>query len=398
VDDAAALGTGRHRARRVVWWLGRLVAGGTGALLAALMAALSPLVVGYAQEVRAYIFVMLFAAIAVAAAIEATRRPDEARRWIGVSAAASVATIWLHYTGLLVILPLAAFVWTSRELGVVARRGYAVACATAFLIVAPLMVLQLRAGHQGGVAPFAQPTATNFARVLGTPFDGGFPPQALTYVTGAAVTAAALVFLLLRRGGLSRPREQWLLLAVALTPVLAIAGITVAAKVLHKATYYSLVTRYTAVAAPFMLIALAVSLVRAPRGAALGLAALVAIAIVSGLSATYSSANYQPNLRSAFAQIDRGYRPGDTVVLAGVPSGRGDADYYVAHLHRQRRDAVVVRMNPARPTIPTSGLRVWVVSDTGSEPFVTAALAQAGLHTASNTALNPDIELTLARH
>jgi uncharacterized membrane protein len=108
-----------------VWWLGRLVAGNSVGVLAALMATLSPLLVAYAQEVRAYIFVMVCAVIEVAAAIEATRRLDEAMRWIGVSAAASVATIWLHYTGLLVILPLAAFVWTS-ELGVVARRAYLV--------------------------------------------------------------------------------------------------------------------------------------------------------------------------------------------------------------------------------------------------------------------------------
>jgi hypothetical protein len=380
----------------VVWWLGRLVGGTAVALLASLMAALSPLFVAYAQEVRGYIFVMVCVVIAVAAAIESTRRPDEARRWIGVSAAASVATIWLNYTGLLVIFPLAWFVWTSRELGVVARRAYVAACATAFVIITPLMVIQLRAGHQGGVAPFGKPTPANFARVLGTPFDGRFPPQVLTYITGAAVAVAALAYLVLRPRVLPRARERWLLLGAALTPILAIAGVTVVAKVLDQPTYYSLITRYTAVAVAFILVAIAVALVRSPRYAAIVLAALVAVSIVSGLSATYSSANYQPDLRSAFARIARGYRSGDTIVLAGYASGH-DADYYVAGLHRKLPRAAVVHANQVPATLPTSGLRLWVVSDTGSAPIV-AALAQGGWHAVSSVAFNPGIDLTLATH
>lgn len=378
-----------------VWWLGRLVAGNAVALLAALMTALSPLAVEYVQEVRAYTFVMLGGTIAVAAAVEATRRPRNARPWLVVSAAASVATIWLHYTGLLVILPLVAYVWTSRGLSIVARRAYVVVCAAAFVIVAPLMVIQLRAGHQGGVAPFAKPTATNFARVLGTPFDGRFPPRALTYLTGAVAVAVALVYILSRPGVLPRAHERWLVLAAAVIPVVAIAGVTVAAKLFDEQTYYVLITRYTAVSAPFLLVAIAITLVRAPRAAAIALAALVVASIVSGLSATYSSANFQPNLRAAFAAIARDYHAGDTVVLAGAVAQPGDADYYVAGLRSRWPHAVVVGMSQTKTSTPPSGLRLWVVSDTGSEPVVRAVLSQEGWHAISREAFSPDIELTL---
>ena len=56
-----------------VWWLGRELAGDAVGLLAALLAALSPLAVQYAQEVRAYIFVMLCTTVAVAAAVRAAK-------------------------------------------------------------------------------------------------------------------------------------------------------------------------------------------------------------------------------------------------------------------------------------------------------------------------------------
>jgi 4-amino-4-deoxy-L-arabinose transferase-like glycosyltransferase len=379
-----------------VWWLGRLLAGDAVGLLAGLMAALSPVVVQYAQEIRAYIFVMLFTVVAVAAAIRATRGGDHASRWVGVAAAASVAAIWVHYTGLLVIVPLAVYVWTDRRLSVRVRRAYVIICGVAFVIVAPLMVMQLRAGHQGGVAPFAHPSAANFARVVGTPFDGNFAPRALAYAPGAAAVLIALAYVLAAPRAVPSRRDRWLLIAAAGTPVAAVIAVTVAAAALNEHTYYSLITRYTAVAAAFMLISIAIAIVKAPRpaGGLLGIA--VAIPIVAGLAATYSSSNAQPNLRAAFNRVASDFRPGDQLVLVGTSAQRSDAAYYVARLRRRFHHAPVIRDTQTPSVMPSSGTRLWIVSDTGSQPAVATALAHGGRRTDSITGFNPTIELTLA--
>jgi mannosyltransferase len=379
-----------------VWWLGRLLAGDAVGLLAGLLAALSPLVVQYAQDVRAYIFVMLFTVVAVAAAVRATRGGDHVGRWVGVAAAASILAMWLHYTGLLVIAPLAVYVWTDRRLTVRARRAYVIACGVGFLIIAPLMVVQLRSGHQGGVAPYAQPTAVNFARVVGTPFDGNFTPRALSYVLGAVAVLIGLAYVLTAPRALPSRRDRWLLIAAAWTPVIAMAGVTVAAAVFNEHTYYSLITRYTAVAAAFMLISIAIAIAKAPRLAAAGLGVVVAVSIGAGLAATYSPSNVQPNLRAAFNRVAAHFRPGDEVLLAGLPAQPGDADYYVDQLRRKFRGLAVISTTQNPPLIPSSGTRLWVISDAGTQQAVATGLPRSGWREDSVTGFAPVIQLTLA--
>lgn len=378
------------------WWLGRLVSGDAVAGVAATMAALSPLVVEYAQEVRAYIFAMLFTVLAVAAAVAATHDPARARGWVGLSAAASVAAMWTHYTSFPVLAALAVFIWTERRLTAAARHSWLLVSGIGFVIIVPLMVIQLRAGHQGGVAPFAQPTVTNFARVIGTPFDGRFAPRSLSYLTGAAAVAAALAMVMLWRGVLPRRRERRLVPAAAVLPLIPVAAISIAAKVVGEQSYYSLISRYTAVAAPFTLLVIAVVLVRAPKPAALALAAIAAVAIISGLSATYSSAGSQPNLRGAFSRVAEDARAGDSVALAGLLAARGESDYYSARLLRSRPDTAVVRMGGPAPALPHAGSRLWVLYDTGSAASIPPALQAAGWHRQATRLFNPGVAVTLA--
>ncbi len=377
-----------------VWWLGRLVAGRGAGLLAALLAAVSPLAVQYAQELRAYAFVMASVTVAAAAAIEAVRRPSGPGPWLTVSALASVASIWLHYTALLVIVPLLVFVYTAPELTRRVRRAYALSCAAALAIVAPLLILQLRAGHQGGVAPFAKPTATNLARVVGTPFDGRFVPHALTYVTGAIAVVVSVAWLAARPRVVGGHREQRLVLAAAVAPPAVILAVTVLARLLGRQSDYALISRYTAVAAPFMLVAIAATVTRLPRPAGVTLGAVVAVAVISGLSSTYST--LWPNLRSPFQAISRGYHPGDAVVLAGSVAEPGDADYYVARLRGRRPGAIVAPLTVRRPRLPAAPKRLWVVSDFGAQALASNLLARAGWRAAARHAYRPGIQLILA--
>ena len=377
-----------------VWWLGRLVAGRRPGLLAALLAAVSPLAVQYAQELRAYAFVMASVTIAAAAAIEAVRRPSRPGPWLAVSALASVASIWLHYTGLLVIVPVLVYVCTAPELTRRVRRAYALSCAAALAIVAPLLILQLRAGHEGGVAPFAKPTATNLARVVGAPFDGRFVPHALTYVTGAIAVVVSVAWLTARPRVLGDRREQRLVLAAAVVAPAVIVAVTVLARLLGRQSDYALISRYAAVAAAFMLVAIAATLLSLPRPAGVTLGAVVAVAAISGLSSTYST--LWPNLRSPFQAISRGYHPGDAVVLAGSVAEPGDADYYVARLRGRRPGAIVAPLTLRRPRLPAAPARLWVVSDFGTQALVSNLLTRAGWHEEAKRSYHPGIALTLA--
>jgi len=259
------------------------------------------------------------------------------------------------------------------------------------------MVIQLRAGHQGGVAPYAQPTLTNLLRVVGSPFDGRFAPLVVAYLTGALAVAFAVLVSALSPQTRRLP-DRILVLAAAVTPLVAVVGINIAAKLFDERTYYSLITRYTAVAVPFMIVTLAWTLVAIPRPAGVGLAGVLIVSIVSGLHATYSSQTLQPNMHAAVARIVRGYRAGDTVVLTGAVAHSFDPDYYVASLRTQRPQAVIVRTAGTSVAVPSAGTRIWVVFDTGSATPVAAALSRAGWHTVQTAGLDPDLELVLARH
>jgi mannosyltransferase len=386
-----------------VWWLARLVKSRAAGLLAALMAALAPLAVQYAQEVRAYAFVMATATFAVAATVEATRRGSRRGLWLGFSLVAAVLTIWLHYTGVLVVLPLLVFMLSDPALPRAWRRGYATICGLASLAVIPLMVHQLEAQHGGGVAQFAQPTATNFLRVIGTPFDGHFAPRALSYVTGALGVAVALAWNL--RPSADHRRERRLVVATGIVPVLAIVLITVLAALLGRGDDYTLISRYSAVGAGFVLVTIALALVELPRPAGLALAVIVVTSIVSGLSAAYST--LWPNLRGPLATIGDRYRPGDGVILVGYPGQPVIADYYVTRLYRQhphvsvtwlsRGAPALTRLFSGTPPLPKSDSRVWMVSDIVSLRQAQSGLGRSGWRPVANTLFRPGIELTLAQ-
>jgi mannosyltransferase len=385
-----------------VWWLGRLVKSRTAGLLAALLAALAPLAVQYAQEIRAYAFVMATATLAVAAAVQATRQGSRQGLWLGFSLVAAVLTIWLHYTGVLVVLVLLAFVLSAPAIPRIWRRGYATVCGLAFLAVVPLMVHQLEAQHGGGVAQFAQPTMTNFLRVIGTPFDGHFRPRALSYVTGALVVVVALAWNL--RPSAAHRRDRRLVVAAGIAPVLTIALITVVAALVGKSDHYTLLSRYSAVGAGFLLVAIALALIELPRPASLALAAIVVTSIVSGLSATYST--LWPNLRDPFGTIADRYRPGDAVILVGYAGQPVIADYYVTGLDRQHPHLSVTWLSPGSPAlarlfsgappVPKSDSRLWIVSDIASLRQALSGLGRGGWHPVANTLFRPGIELTLA--
>ena len=366
-----------------VYWLGRLLGGPAVGLLAALLSAVSPLVVLYAQEVRAYVFAMLAITLAAAAAVQATRSARHHTRWLAGAAGASIAAIWLHYTALLVLVPLCVYIWTSN-LPRRARRLYLASCVVATAVIAPLMVIQLRAGHQGGVAPYGRLTLKNVLRVIGTPFDGraGEPTALLLF---GAVLAGGAIAALLRRSRHSK--ERLLLVGAAALAPLTVLAVTIAAKLFDQPTYDSLITRYSAVAAPFILIALAWWILTARRPLGVVLTAGTLVVALSALIPSYSVR--QPNLRAAFERISSGYRTGDGV-LAGAPLF---ADYYIARF-RQAHRTLSFQRDPAAP----GTTRLWVLTAPESAASEVQALRSRGWRTAERAHFSPGVELLLETH
>jgi hypothetical protein len=312
------------------------------------------------------VFAMAAVTLAAAAAVHAHRGGPSQLRWLATSALAAVAAPWLHYSSVLVIVPLAAWVGLNPAFSARSRRLYVGVAGVALVAVAPFAIGQLGRGHQGGVAPVARLTAGNLLRVLGTPFDGRDAGPAALRVLATIALVAALA-LLVRRGARTAS-PQWLIAACASVPVLAIVAETLAADILAQPTYDALITRYTAVGAPFMVAALALAVTSVRRPAALALGLTVVAACLSGLISSEQRSHYPPDLRDPFAAVARGLGAQDTLVLSTDVALPPTSDYYAARLRRRRPNASVVSvtLGPPLSIARPPGSRTWLIA--GSRP------------------------------
>lgn len=356
-----------------VAWLGTVVGGRRAGVVAGALTALSPLALQYAQEVRAYTFVMLAVTIAAVAVIKLTREPERGR-WLVLAVAASALAVLLHYTAALVLFPLWVWLQRERQVPLVARLAVGAALALPFLALVPLLMSQLGAGHHNAEAnAYARITPLGLLRLFATPFDGrALGGIAFTYQLGflALVDAVALLAFADRFRSL---RTRWLLVGAIVLPMAAILIVSCFIQPLA-------VTRYTAVAAPFMLVAIAVVALRAPRAIGAGLLACAFVAGAVGVVAAHAPSGHWPDVRSAMQDVASGYKDGDVVVglenmafedamsyydralPAGAPASEGHFSAWDAMHTEDAQQALA------------EGRRVWVVS---SPPTDATALRDA---------------------
>jgi len=344
-----------------VYWLGGLVAGRRAGLIAATLAAVSPLVLLYAQQVRAYIFVMLALTIAVAAVLQATR--DRSLRWLLVAGAAAICSVALHYTAVLVLAPLVLWLWREPEIDLRWRVGFAAAVALPLGALLPLALVQVSQGHHDSAATYASLTMFNALRIAGSPFDGratgGFM---IVRELGAVIVVEALALLALaeRFRGV---RARWLIAACGAVPL---AGVLVASALAQPVA----LTRYTAVAVPFILVAIAAVAVRLHRP----LAALLLICTLAasgiGLLAAQRDEGANPDTRAAIEKVADNWRQGDVVVGVGQLGFDGALSYYGEKLLPPGSREVpafgtLAAAGDAHAVFETAidGGRVWAVSD-----------------------------------
>ncbi|MCC7001216.1 MAG: glycosyltransferase family 39 protein [Gemmatimonadaceae bacterium] len=136
-----------------------------GALLAAVIANASPLLLAMSLELRAYAPLALLAAVSSALALRQAARPRESLRTAAPLALTQLALVSLHYFGALVVVgQCAALWWTDRRR---LFRAVLTALPAALIAVAWVALVLSRAGDAvvGGNATWIEPA--DFARLRG---------------------------------------------------------------------------------------------------------------------------------------------------------------------------------------------------------------------------------------
>jgi hypothetical protein len=352
-----------------VYWMATPFVGRGGALGAAGLAALSPLIQSYAQETRVYIFLLLVATLAVGATVRAVQDSDRRVLWLTLGAAGMFLSIWLHYIAVSVILPLAAWVATRRELTRRQRAGFVGACGLGLATVMPLLLEQYSIYPNGGAIAGAI-NWSNLVSVAGTPFG----TRMGTPVDVRSVAAALLVMVALAAvaaSGRRRVRDRGLLVALGIVGILGPFVLDLAGK-------HILITRYTVITAPFLVTVIAGAVAALPRSAAAALAAAAVAVSVAGLVDNHSRSGFYPPARQAIAYIAPREQPGEFMLSPGPPLTDIPILYYDIHLLRPKLHFFGL----TDPRVPAAfGLygRIWIIDNPASATPAAALAAVAPL-------------------
>ncbi len=313
-----------------VYWMARAFLDRRGALTAAALCALSPAVLQYAQEVRAYAFAMLAVTLAVGAAIRGVGTEATRRRMRSLGALAAVIGLLMHYTATLVILPLCVWLGTRGAVSRRARAAFVGSCALAEVLIAPLFLHTYRYVPNGAAGKVAALTWTNLAQVAATPFvaRGASGVGALTVIAGAATLVSILLLLpaVARRiqGGAPVHERRLLVALAAFAPVMLLVGALAGKNVL--------LPRYSAVAAPFLITAVAAAVRSLPRPAAAALALAALVPACAGVIVSHSRSGFYPPTRDAIDYIGAHRQPRELIALSGSVVIDPPLGYYAATL------------------------------------------------------------------
>ena len=295
-----------------ILWLGTLVAGKQAGVVAAALAALSPLVLEYGQQARGYVFAMLAATIAAGALVEGerARAGSPARKaWLAVVATAAIVGFWTHYTAGLVCVALFVSSLLRRGLRGVEAGVMTAVVGAGWLLALPIMLDQFGQGRSDGLAHLAFLSVGNVVELVGAPFDTRFAFFDLTLpaAVGASVVAAAGLI------AARNPSSEWplvrsLVLPAAFLPAVAVLFVTVVGQ-------DALLTRYVAVSVPFMLVLVGAVHHTTGRAVAALLVALAGTTALSGSLLAHRAEGRYADWRSATIEIAKRDRPGDAVLL-----------------------------------------------------------------------------------
>lgn len=338
-----------------VYWMARAFVDHWVALGAAALCAISPLIQSYAQETRVYVFLILVLVVSVGATVRACQRTERRTALLTVGAVSAFVAMWLHYTAISVLLPLAVWVGTRQQLSRRARGAFIAACVLGVGTVMPLFLKQYSISPNGG--DINGPINWNNAiSVIGTPFGTRVgTPVDLRTVAGALVVLFAIAALLLWR---RRPvAERGLLVALGVVGVLAIFVLDLLGK-------HIMITRYTVVTAPFLATAIAAACAQLPRVGTVTLAAGAVAVSAAGLVDNHSRSGFYPPVKQPIEYIGPREHPGDFLLAPGFPLTDATIFYYVTHTHLLKPKLHFFGLaDPGIPDAFRRYKRIWIIDN-----------------------------------
>ncbi len=361
----------------VVYLLGLRTVGRRAALLACALTALSPFMIYYSAEARAYGLLMFFVTLSTLSMLLAL--DTGRRRWWALYAICSAAAFYTHYTCLFVLaIQLAWVLWTQPA----ARRPALLANAAAVVLALPWipgLIQDLRSPTVKILSALSAFTP-NAIRVdiqhwaLGYPYTvagglrelPGTPALVLLAIAALAAVGGAVWRARGERWRLPRPDGRIVLVVAALlaTPVGEVIASAVGNHIIG--------VRDLAASWPYL--ALTASAVVAAAGPALGTAAalLAVVAFAFGTAKMLEPRFSRPNFQGPADYITAHADPGDVVIDGTGALSPGPTTPLDVTLHR--RTGVVRALAPAEHAYPFNFL-------TPSVPIATAfARAVAAAH------------------
>ncbi len=346
-----------------VYWLGWVLSRRfVIALGSAALAATSPFVLQYAQLAQGYLFAALATTLSVCGVLQAERSRLAPARWLVAGGAAAVLAMCINYTAVPVVAMICGWVWSREAFPSRWRRGFVSACALVVVVLAPLFVVQWhKTPGRHGVGSAASLTLDSLGRLARAPFQGRVASlPALSIVA----TLAPLSVLGLRRRRLPSP---WLLIAAIAIgePLFLLLLSAFGARVV--------LTRYAAVAVPFVIVAVVAGIALLPRPAALVAALAVLIAAAVGLRDNHRQLSFYADARGAIDYIQAHREIGDVVLSPTSPTVAAPLAYYGSQgLNPLLHYAFTGSRQAA--TLISERRRLWVVAE-----VPTGSLTAAGI-------------------
>ena len=357
----------------VLWLAGRLVAGPRAGLCAAALWVLSPFLLFYGIEGRAYAtlaFCVVLSTLALLLALQSGRR-----RWWVVYGIAACAALYSHYTAVFVIATQAIWALVAHREAWRPLVIATAAAAVAYLPWIPALVEQGRDSSSAVIGALYPLSFRLFGEGIARPFcchpyadSSDLPGRVglVLLVAGALVLAVATLW---RRGGRPSP-ECALLVALALaTPI----GLVIYSQI---GTGIFAPRNLTA-SIPAACLVAGWLLARLPARAALAAGGLVAAGLLVGLVISLGPSKQRPDFAAAASFVDSHARASDPYVEAQLYFSDAPELHQGLKLNFDRRHPEFpARFRRESGTLvrPVADRRAWLAAAEGRRLFVVGAV------------------------
>lgn len=338
-----------------IYWTARVFVSSRAALAAAALTALSPLVLEYAQQVRVYVFVMLAVTLALGATVRGAGHSRPRVGMLACGASAAVLAVWLHYTAIFIVAPLCVWIAVQRHVPAGARVAFVGVCAVAVGAEIPLFLKQYHYVPSGGVGPTGGLSFSSLMQIAGTPFDSRLPSNTdWVRVIAALVVLAALVSLVAHHA--RQVKHRGLLAVLAAAAPLAIFVLGAAGKDV-------VISRYSAIGAPMLVIAIAAAAASAGPSWRAILAAGAGVAAVVGLVRSHQTTGFYAPAKATIAYIHRHASPQTPIITPGHPGADIPLGYYSQRVLNPQPPLVSATDHSKVLQLLSERRPVWLVSE-----------------------------------